>query len=92
MADEESWAKKPFLLYRNRQLDEIADLLERCCESAGVKAGQMPLCDVCYRNFRRLADKREDKLTSEDTRNMIRITLIRKQITTEGGSVDEKAR
>ena len=28
MTDEESWAKKPVLLHRQRQLDEINDLLE----------------------------------------------------------------
>jgi hypothetical protein len=80
MTDEESWAKKPVLLHRQRQLDEINDLLEGCCEDADANKEICPLCKLCYRKFDELCDKSEDQLTSEDTRNMVRIILMRKRI------------
>ena len=87
---EESWVKKPELLHRQLQLDEINDLLERCCDGAGLMAGRLPICELCSREFDRLAEKKK-KLTSEDTKNMVRITLLRKELTMAGGTAHEKS-
>jgi len=95
MKDEESWAKKPVLPHRQRQLDEINDLLEVCCEDADASREICPLCELCYRKFTELVDKDEDELTSEDTQNMVRIILMRKRITVSlkrEGHLHEKSR
>jgi hypothetical protein len=80
VTDADSWAKKPVLLHRQSQLDEINDLLEVCCEDADASKEICPLCRLCKRKFDELCNKDEDKLTSEDTQNMVRIILMRKRI------------
>ncbi len=87
---EESWVKKPYLLHRQLQLDEINDLLERCCDGAGLLATRLPICELCSRRFDSLADKKK-KLTPSDTQNMVRIILIRKQLIVAGGTSHEKS-
>lgn len=80
MTNIDSWVKKPVLLHRQLQLDEINDLLEVCCEDAEVNNKVCPLCKLCYRKFTELCDKDEDKLTAEDTQNMVRIMIMRKRM------------
>ena len=57
VTDEDSWAKKSVLLHRQRQLDEINDLLEVCCEDADASKEICPLCKLCNGNSMNYAIK-----------------------------------